>query len=233
MKRHLLPSTLAITMGVFLIGIVSGVQGTDIIAAKPTHYFYTPTASVNPSNHLVLSLHEISYGLGQHLQVQASLFDNIGRINFGAKYGLTDDLAIGAGLASTLASFGHHGIYQGGGRFGAFLCYEFTKTRTFEASVTGHMQLFNHNSIGCDLGLMATPSNVWSIVGETGTSIDFTDHPATFWWNLDGGLRIHPPRIPFLNFDLGIDVMEFPVNVHNASTDVALYLDVIFAMVAR
>jgi hypothetical protein len=166
--------------------------------------------------------------------VQASLFDNIGRINFGAKFGLTEDLAIGAGLASSLTSFGGHGIkVESPARFGAFLTYGLARSHTFEASITGHTQLFDHNSIGCDLGLMATPSSVWSLIGEVGTSIDLTDHPATFWFNLDGGLRIHPPSVPFLNFDLGIDVIEFPINRKNARTDVALFIDVIFAMVTR
>jgi hypothetical protein len=80
---------------------------------------------------------------------------------------------------------------------------------------------------------MVTPEDVWSIIGEVGNSIDLTDHPASYWFNLDGGLRIHPPSIPFLNFDLGIDVEEFPINHPHASTNVALYLDVIFAMVTR
>ncbi len=207
---------------------------TSITPSQPTHYFYTPTASVNPPNHLVLSLHEISFGLPQHLQVQASLFDNIGRINFGAKYGLAENLAIGAGLASTLASFGGHAIKRGNpARFGLFLTYEITQTSKFEAAVTGHAQLFDHNSIGCDFGLMATPSRMWSLIWEVGTSIDLTDHPASFWFNMDGGLRIHPPSIPFLNFDLGLDIEEFQINADHARTDVALYLDVIFAMVVK
>ena len=78
MNRHFFPATLAI-VGVFATGTVFGGQTTTIIAAKPTHYFYTPAAYVNPPNHLVLSLHEISFGLPQNLQIQASLFDNIGR----------------------------------------------------------------------------------------------------------------------------------------------------------
>jgi hypothetical protein len=219
--------------GFFLVSTIFADRNVNITAAKPTHYFYTPTAYVNPANHLVLSLHEVSFGLPEHLQVQASLFDNIGRVNFGAKYGITDDLAVGAGTAWTLATFapGFHGIkYEDKPRFGAYLCYGFVRNPHFEAAVTGHMQLFNHNSIGCDFGLMATPSSMWSIIGEVGTSIDFTDNPASFWFNMDGGLRIHPPSIPFLNFDGGIDVVEFKIK---ESTFVRPYIDVIFSMVTR
>jgi len=231
MNRYLPHS---IIISVLFAATVFGERDVKITASKPTHYFYTPTASVNPENHLVLSLHEVSFGLPQHLQVQASLFDNIGRVNFGAKYGIADDLAVGAGAAWSLASFGHHGIkHEDAARFGAYLCYEIVQNRKFEASVTGHTQLFNHNSIGCDLGLMATPSSMWSAIGEVGTSIDFTDSPASFWFNMDGGLRVHPPSIPFLSFDGGIDIVEFVVNTPHAGTFVTIYLDAIFAMVVK
>jgi hypothetical protein len=224
----------AIFLSVFSAAIVLGSEDIRITAAKPTHYFYTPTAYVNPPNRLVISLHEISYSLPEHLQVQASLFDNIGRINFGAKYGFSDDLSLGLGIASSLASFGGHGIKQGNpARFGAFLAYGLIKKYSLEASVTAHAQLFDHNSIGCDLGGMFTPSDLWSFIWEFGTSFDLSTDPTLFWFNTDGGIRIHPPSIPFMNFDLGMDVQEFPINVSDARTRVRLYLDVIFAMVAR
>jgi hypothetical protein len=58
MKRFVSRSTLAV-MGVFFMGAAFSGHATDIVAAKPTHYFYTPMARVNPAGHLVLSLHEI------------------------------------------------------------------------------------------------------------------------------------------------------------------------------
>jgi hypothetical protein len=190
-------------------------------------------ARVNPANNLVLSLHEISYTLPGNLQLEASIFDNIGRINFGAKYGIQDNLSVGAGLAHTIAHIGKigHGIKHGDDpRLGAFLCYGFVKNSTFEAAVTPHTQLFGpHNSIGCDLGGMATPSNFWSFIWEVGTSYDMTSDD--FYFNTDGGLRIHPPSIPFLSFDCGVDAQEF--NINNSSTEATIFLDVIFAMVAK
>jgi hypothetical protein len=222
----------AVIFAVVLSTIIFGDEEIRITPAKPTHYFYTPTANVNPPYRLVLSLHEVSYSLPQHLQLQASLFDNIGRINFGAKYGFSDHLSLGVGIASTLATFGGHGIQSGPpARLGAFLAYGLVKHHSFEATITGHTQLFDNNSIGCDLGMMFTPSDIWSCIWEIGTSIDVTTN--LFWFNTDGGIRIHPPSIPFMNFDLGLDVQEFPINGDNARTRVRLYLDVIFAMVAR
>jgi hypothetical protein len=202
---------------------------TNIIASAPTHYFYTPTANVNPPYSLVVSLHEISFSFPNNLQVQASIFDNIGRLAFGAKYGIFDNLSVGAGLANTLVHIGNgHAIHDAKSRFGAYVCYGFIKNPTFEAAITPHMQLIDHNSIGCDLGGMVTPSSIWSIIWEVGTSGDLTT--SNFWFNTDGGLRIHPPSIPFLNFDAGIDVSEFIVNVPHPSTSATVYFDAIFAM---
>lgn len=213
---------------------------TTITPSKPTHYFYTPTANVNPPYSLVVSLHEISFSFPDKIQVQASLFDNIGRVDMGAKYGIYDNLSVGAGLAWTLIHIGNgaHGIPNGSPpRFGAFLCYGFVNTPTFEAAVTPHMQLFDHNSFGCDLGAMVTPSNFWSVIWEVGTSVDVNDHndntSAGFYFNTDGGLRIHPPSIPFLSFDGGVDVQEFKVNAPHPATSATVYLDAIFAMITK
>jgi hypothetical protein len=204
----------------------------SITAAEPTHYYYIPTANVNPPNCLVVSLHEMSYSFPDNLQVQASILDNIGRIVFGAKYGFQDNLSLGVGLANTLAHIGpgHHGIWDKS-RLGAYLCYGFVKNPTFEAVVTPHMQLFNGNSLGCDVGGMVTPSPFWSVIWEVGTSIDV--NTSKFWFNTDGGIRIHPPSIPFMNFDAGIDVSEFPISDPNPSTTPSIYFDAIFSMVTR
>ena len=202
---------------------------TTITASEPTHYFFTPTANVNSPYSLVVSLHEISFSFPDNLQIQASIFDNIGRLAFGAKYGIYDNLSVGAGLANTLVHIGNgHAIHDAPSRFGAYLCYGFVKNPTFEAAVTPNMQLFDHNSIGCDLGGMLTPSSLWSVIGEVGTSGDLTT--SKFWFDTDGGLRIHPPSIPFLNFDGGVVVSDFIVNVPHPSTSATIYFDAIFAM---
>ena len=202
---------------------------TTITASGPTHYFFTPMAQVNPPYSLVVSLHEISFSFPNNLQVQASIFDNIGRLAFGAKYGIYDNLSVGAGLANTLVHIGNgHAIHDAASRFGAYMCYGFIKNPTFEAAVTPNMQLFDHNSIGCDLGGMVTPSSIWSIIWEVGTSGDLTT--SKFWFDTDGGLRIHPPSIPFLNFDAGVVVSDFIVNDPRPSTSATIYFDAIFAM---
>jgi len=116
---------------------------TTITASQPTHYFFTPTANVNTPYSLVVSLHEISFSFPDNLQIQASIFDNIGRLAFGAKYGILDNLAVGAGLANTAVHIGNgHAIHDAASRFGAYLTYGFIKNPTFEAAITPNMQLF-------------------------------------------------------------------------------------------
>jgi hypothetical protein len=228
--------------GICALSIVSFSQADGIQqlrAAKPTHYFYTPTAYVNKPFTLVASLHEISYSFPGKFQVQASLLDNIGRVDFGGKYQIIDNLSVGAGVAYNLAhiGYGKHGIMASDHappRFGTYLAFGLVKTSNFECALTPHIQIGRHDygsndfglSTGADFGMMGTPSSWTSFIAEVGTSYDFHDH--IFYFNTDGGIRIHPPTIPFMSFDGGVDIEEFPVG-HDAPS-VAPYIDVIFAI---
>lgn len=222
-----------------IVSFSQDASSQQLRAAKPTHYFYTPTAYVNKPFSLVASLHEISYSFPGNFQVQASLLDNIGRVNFGGKYGIRDNLSVGAGLAYNLAHMGHgkHGIMASDDappRFGAYLACGLVKTSNFECALTPHIQLgkyskYNNDfvlSTGADFGMMGKASTWVSFIAEVGTSFDTHDH--IFYLNTDGGVRIHPPTIPFLMFDGGVDIEEFPVG--HDSPSVAPYIDVIFAI---
>lgn len=203
--------------------------------AQPTHYFYVPTAYLNDEFDLVASLREVAFTLPANLQLHMSLVDNVGRLNFGARYGIKDNLSVGAGMAWTFVQITdnwHHGIKHEDDhgnkhpRLGAFLAWGITKTSTFEACLVPHMQLGDAFSLGADFALKATPSDFWSVIWEVGTSFDLS--AGAFWFNTDGGVRIHPPEIPFLNFDAGIDLVEENVEYHDFH--VAPYFDVIFAI---
>jgi hypothetical protein len=214
-----------------IVSFSQGAMSQQLRAAKPTHYFYTPTAYVNKPFSLVASLHEISYSFPGNFQVQASLLDNIGRIDFGGKYGILDNLSVGAGLAYNLAhmGYGKHGIMASDHakpRFGTYLAIGLVKTTNFECAITPHTQIGDRVSAGADFGMMGTASTWVSFIAEVGTSFDF--HDQIFYLNTDGGVRIHPPTIPFLSFDGGIDIEEFPVG--HDSPSVAPYIDVIFAI---
>jgi hypothetical protein len=116
----------------------------EIRPSQPTHYMYTPKASVNEPFNLVLGLHEISFAFPYRLQLQASLLDNIGRINFGFKYGILDNLSVALGLAHTLVHIGthDHGIPSDAmPRLGAFLCWGFIESGHVEAAMSPHTQI--------------------------------------------------------------------------------------------
>jgi hypothetical protein len=216
-----------------LLFITSGWSQVFIIPSRPTHYFYTPMAKVNPANHLVVGLHELSFGLPAHLQIQASLMDNIGRTNIGVKLGLNENLAIGAGLAHSIMHIGpgSHGIASWNpSRVGAYCAWEVMDNASFEVALTPHAQFRDRTSIGCDMGLLSRMNPVWSVIWEIGSSIDLNEK--SLYLNTDGGIRIHPMSIPFLNFDFGIDLEEFKVE-SGSRKSVTVYFDALFSIVAR
>ncbi len=203
----------------------------DIVPAQPTHYFYTPAPYVNEPYAMVVGLHEISFAVPYNLQLQGSVFDNIGRLNVAAKYGIIDNLSVAAGLAHSLIHVGRgtHGIPEWASpRFGAFVCYGPIVSEALEVGITPHTQLGDHISAGGDLGFKINVNEVWAIIVEVGTSFDFNDE--IFYLNTDGGIRLNPPGISFLNFDLGVDLEEFPL-VEGVSPTVTVFFDLIFGMV--
>jgi hypothetical protein len=227
MKQH----TRIFLTAVFALSFITGVsEAAAVRPSKPTHLFYTPTAYLNGQYDLVLSLHEVSYTLPYNLQVHMSIVDNIGRNGLGIRYSLAENMQIGAGVAMSITTFGDggHGIKQHdpNSRLGLFFCYGFSQTRSLTAAITPHTQVGEHISMGVDLGFMTTPNEVFSLIGEIGFSMDLTDEEP--YLNLIGGLRIHPPKIPFLNFDIGIDFTESPLN--RFAKNINPYIDIIFTM---
>jgi hypothetical protein len=234
-----------------VIGQSTPLQSATIRPAKPTHYFYTPTPHVNPPWHFVASLHEISYAFPHNLQLQLSLLDAIGRMKFGAKFGIAPNLSIGAGLSSYWGHMWywdhrwHHPHWDPYDPYDRYYHYRYRHhywparlgvflstgrgRSDFEWSITPNLQLGDPIGLGCDFGLMATPSEWWSLIGEVGGSIeiDFHHHPWV-WFFVDGGIRVHPPTIPFLSFDGGVGF-----GVFDWDPGVSIYIDVIFAMVTR
>lgn len=225
-RKTVLVVSTVVLQALFLVGTAFS---TSIRPASPTHLFYTPTANLNDEYDLVISLHESSYMLPQNLQVHLSLVDNIGRNCLGVRYSLAENMQIGAGIAYSLQSFGDggHGIREGDdSRLGVFLTYGFVTNPTFAAAVTPHTQLGKHISMGADLGFIKTPNEVFSLIGEIGFSFDLTDSEP--YLNMIGGIRIHPPKIPFLSFDIGVDFTES--RFEDFTKNINPYIDIIFAM---
>jgi hypothetical protein len=233
MLRRIAQSGIFITL---IAAIILQAETYNIKAAKPTHYFYTPAPYVNEPFCFVASLHELSFSLPGRFQLQASLFDNIGRVNFGGKFQVANYIALGAGIAYNLLHMGNgsHGIWDRP-RLGLYAAFGVIHSDNFEFTITPHTQIFPYYSMGCDFGVMAEVSDWVSVIGEVGTS--YWIDGEQFYFNTDGGVRIHPPKIPFLSFDFGVDVEEFHVHRHPHNYDnhrhhvgVAPFLDVIFAI---
>jgi len=197
----------------FAVAVLVGAVFAKTHITEPTHYLFMPTARVNPQGDLVLGLHEISYGLGGKLQLQASILDNIGRLSLAAKYGFHRNLAGGLGLASTFISGdfvegGPHGVPEWArARIGAFLTYEFGRPY-YGLLLTGHTQVGDHISVGVDLGGRISPSKIWSFLWETGLSVDIRDK-LIYLYGI-GGLRFNV-GVPGLFIDVGAQALEFNV----------------------
>ena len=215
---------------ILLVALLYGTGNSYTIKpARPTHYFFTPTAYLNNEFDLVASLHETSYALPGNIQFHTSFLDNVGRLCFGARYAILDNLSVGAGLAWSLASLTHHphGVPNyARARFGTHLTWGFVRNEIFEAALTPHMQLGDHISAGGDYGMMITPSEYWSVIGEFGFSFDFTDEIP--YLNTVWGARIHPPQLPYLSFDGGVDFVESPAR--DFARNFAPFIDAIFTM---
>lgn len=201
----------AVFAAAVLVLVLTGGAFAKNSVTEPTHYLFMPTAHVNRPGELVLGLHEISYAFPGKLQIQASILDNIGRLNLAAKYGFHRDLAGGVGLASTFISGdfvenGAHGVPENArARVGAFLTYEFGRPY-YGLVLTGHTQIGDHFSIGADLGGRITPSSVWSFLWETGISVDLTDKLIYLYGIC--GLRFNV-AVPGLFIDVGAQALEF------------------------
>ena len=201
----------SLLIGIFAVCAFANNNTTVTLApSAPSHYLYSPMARVTPANHLVLGLREMSYGLPGNLAVQLSLVDNIGKTNLAAKFGLANNLSIGAGLASTFVSMGDVGIHRDEARLGLFLTYALADRNNFSMAITPHTQIANRWSIGADFGLMATPTDTWSFLWEAGLSVDtYDDHWGGIYPYTVGALRIHPPAVPFLFIDFGVGTNQF------------------------
>jgi hypothetical protein len=164
-----------------------------------------------------------------HLLVQASIMDNIGRTNLALKYGFASNMAIGGGLASSLVDLGHHAIHHGGERVGMFFVHDLVNTSNHAMSYVPNVQIGEGRlSAGVDFGMRFTPVNFWSFIWEAGISLDTRDS-GLYLYGV-GGLRIHPPTVPFLYITVGIATQECELDLtNNPNVAPAVYFDIMIA----
>jgi len=200
-----------LAVGIFAASAFAAGNAVTVRPSGPTHYMFTPMAQVNGPYHIVTGLHELSFALPYRLQIQASIIDNIGKTNFGIKYGLADNLSIGGGLAGSLIDMGEHGIWQGEERVGLYLTYGISNSKRLDMAVTPHIQIGDRVSLGADLGIMMSPTDIWSFMLEFGLSADTHKDDGGLYLFTAGGLRLNFPAIPFMYFDVGVATNEFSV----------------------
>ena len=162
------------------------------------------------------------------MHVQFSLFDNIGRSNFGIKYQIAESFVVGAGLAGTFASLpsGHHGLYANGDqRIALYLTKQVADNQKADIYFTGHAQIAKVASLGLDLGINFEQADNFNIIIEAGSSYDTNSQ--NLYINVNGGLRIFFSELESSYLDLGIDLHDFNVTSdYNAGPQgVKIYLD--------
>jgi hypothetical protein len=201
-----------------------------VVSSRPTHHFFTPASYINSPYSLVIGLHEFSFSLPNNLQLQASLFDNIGRLNMCAKYSIMENLSVAGGVASTIVHLGggSHGIaLEDNARLGAFVCFGFVFCSAFERAFTLHTQIWDKINAGLDFGMMTTPSYTWAIIFEAGSSYNFSDKE--FLLNFESGIRINPPVFRLLFLDLGVVIEDFVVR-STSQVSFTMFFDTIVAL---
>ncbi len=220
-----------ICAGLLLFSTLQMVHGANSLNVKEgalTHLFYTPTPYVNKANTLVVGLHEISYSLDDKLQFQLSLFDNIGHIDFGAKYQMWEDISLGIGLAGTInhAHWDYDGYYYHSSsnhkRLGIYLTGDLANSAGFAAAYTLHSQIGEEVNIGADLGGIKGFGPVWSLIAEITSSLNVNHADVFFGFN--GGVRIVPPPTPFLFIDLGLNALG--LSTPHGIDGPSLYIDI-------
>ena len=227
----------------------SSSSATTINPAYPTHYAFISTAKVNEIGEFVLSPREISGGLGADFMLFASPWNGrigsgyaedwgnaISDTRVGLKYQMSSSILLGGGLniengQSGLAFFLVTPIFNDGTTEIVFSPSGVFKLNEDDGDNNGW------HSIGFGLGGSKEITELFNIIGElrfanqfeTNAWVEDSDETTTRshgMVGLTGALRIVPPPIPFMYFDLGIDTQQY---IYNGGAEfLGAYLDIGF-----
>jgi len=188
-------------------------NGVTIKPVAPTHYLYAPKTIVLNQYEMVVSIREISFGLGNNFMLMASPWNgritdgsswgNIGNVRFGAKYALDDFSSFGVGLD-------YDGNNTALGAFYAIKISNYDMTLVPKISIG----FKNKHSFGLVFAGEAPMNDLFSIIWEADYSNDLvvydnsvpdeTEYSNTGKLGLHGAVRKVPPKIKFLYVDLGV-----------------------------
>ena len=203
---------------------------TTIKPAYPTHYAFMSTAKVNDIGEFVISPREISGGLGADFMLFASPWN--GRIGSagGAKWGnAISDTRIGLKyqLSSNILLGGGLNIEGGQSGLALFVVTPIVENSETEIvfSPSGVFKLNDDDnngwhSIGFGFGGKKQITELFDVIAEGKISTQFEPdgefdedgNGSTLVYvpvGITGALRIVPPPVPFLYFDLGIDMVKY------------------------
>lgn len=183
-------------------------QQTDLDSSivGPTHLALTPATETLKPMQYVVSIHELSLGGGNDIQLTFSPWQTIGKLWFGVKYRPTPGLAFGFGYHQ--GNFINEQRYDLGSRFGLYGVKSLVDSRFLDLNLSIDAQLGRYNTfggavaLGVHLGRLAT---VMAEISESYTPV--TPRDREYWepW-ATGAVRIRAPWNPRLSFDGGVSM---------------------------
>ncbi len=131
---------------------------------EPSHLGLLPSTDVLKRGQYIVGLREFSVGYNDKIQVTASPWFSIGRVQAGLKMLLSEGAVIGVGY--------HEGMYAGEdkynlrSRLGIYTANAFVDSRNFKLIAALDGQLGDYKSIGGGLGLAAGPEDKFCFVAD-------------------------------------------------------------------
>ncbi len=207
------------------------------LALEPDHYFYVPTNYVLNRREFILSIQEFAIGIDRNLHVFLSPPSSICGIFLGGKYRLSNQTAIGVGLASGwhlngnvywLNSIPNNYAYDYDLGLGAFLSKSITSSsnivgaiKIWDGYINGTLEYGAYKKIGDYTKL------IYEVMGGTGVATNgYVD--ANFLGSL--GLRYVFPEVKPLSAGLGA-VLDNNFRRSNSPSlgKFKLYIDISYA----
>ncbi len=181
-------------------------KGVDTMSIGPTHLALMPTPATLSPLHYVVSVHELSLGSTNNIQLTFSPWQTIGRLWFGLKYGPIPGLAVGFGYHQ--GNYIDEEKYDLGPRFGMYGVKSLIDEKFIQLYLSIDTQLGKYNSYGGSIGLGVHLGKLVTIMAEASESYTpETPEDREYWdpW-ATGAIRLRAPWDPHLSFDAGVSM---------------------------
>ncbi len=181
-------------------------EGGYSIFPEPSHLCFLPSTDVLKRGQYIIGFREISIGYNERIQVMASPWYPVGRVQAGLKILLSPNAAMGIGY--------HYGMspaddkYNLKSRVGLYAVNSFIKNRFFNLTVELDGQFGKYQSIGGGLGLTAGPEDVICLVADISQNYTPKTPDGEDYWDpwLAGALRATIPSKTLVQLEAGVAV---------------------------